>query len=77
MGGDHHFLPTVELQKKDDGSVFHPQYMFGLLPPSISLDEPHYRGDIYEEKPSALAKKWETETKVKLSFAFMFGLTVL
>lgn len=60
-------VPTVH----DDG-VLHPNYLVGLLPPLMHVDQsravegvrPLYRGDIYDEKVTPLAERWERETYV-------------
>lgn len=54
-------LPTTEQRQNTFKDVLHPKYLSGLLPPDRPTDKLYYRGDIYEDKPSPWAERWERE----------------
>ena len=62
MSDKHHVLPTKEPKKHDEESVLHLGYIIGLLPPGVDINKPYYRGDIYEDNPTSVAREWQKET---------------
>ena len=63
MGQSKYQLPMHKgTNKGNDLSVLHANYLVGLLPPGEDASNHRYKGDVYEDWPSTLAKRWEKET---------------